>query len=152
MSREKKKARTSFSAPEAPVTWPEWPVTQITGAAELHTVLIRVAFAKDAFEVLGIDPAGFTRELVEQQFKVLGEVVHPCNVRKATLGQGLTPSTVRKAMKHFRIVIPLAWGAYWRMKWARRTLFKLMEDSMLAQVNAVLAGTGVQYAFARDLA
>jgi hypothetical protein len=124
----------------------------MTGAAALHTVLIRVAFATDAFEVLGIDPAGFTRDLVEQQFKVLGELVHPCNVHKAMLGEGLTPRTVRKAMKHYRIVMPFAWGAYFRMKWARRTVFKLMEDSMLAQVNAVLAGTGVQYAFARDLA
>jgi hypothetical protein len=138
--------KQSIAGPETALMKP------MTGAAALHTVLIRVAFARDAFEVLGIDCDRCTRELVEQQFKVLGEVVHPCNVRKAMLGQGLTPSTVRKAMKHFRVVMPFAWGAYFRMKWARRTLFRLMEDSMLAHVNAVLAGTGVQFAFARNRA
>jgi hypothetical protein len=150
MSREKKKARTSFSAPEAPVTWPEWPVTQITGAAELHTVLIRVAFAKDAFEVLGIKRADLTRELVEQQFNVLHEVVNPTNVRKVSVGQAMIYSTVKKGMKHYDVMIPFAWQAYGRMHLAKTMLLRLLEDSMLARVNAVLAGTGVQYAFARD--
>ncbi len=129
------------------MTWPEWPVTQITGAAELHTVLIRVAFAKDAFEVLGIKRADLTRELVEQQFNVLCEVVHPC---KVSLGQALIYSTVKKGMKHYDVMIPFAWQAYGRMHLAKTTLFRLLEESMLARVNAVLAGTGVHYAFARD--
>jgi hypothetical protein len=141
MPRDVKRPRTST---------PETRVTQITGAAELHTVLIRVAFAKDAFEVLGIEPAGLTRELVDQQFNVLREVVHPCNVRKVSVDQALTYSTVLKGMKHFDVVIPFAWEAYGRMHWAKTTLFRLLEQIMLARVNAVLAGTGVQYAFARD--
>jgi len=114
----------------------------MTGAAALHTVLMQVALARDAFEVLGIDCDHCTRELVEQKYEVLVKVVHPVDVSRA----------LPRGMGLYDVVMPFAWGAYFRMKWARRTLFRLMEDSMLAQVNAVLAGTGVQYAFARDLA
>ena len=70
MFREWKKAR--LGERETPVT----ALTQITGAALLHQVLMRVAFAKDAFEMYGLIPYAPTGEAeVTAGFKALIKVL-----------------------------------------------------------------------------
>ena len=115
-------------------------ITQITGAAKLHMVLMRVLFAENAFDVLGLEPEGFTGLALDLQFATISDVVHPCNVRQVLVDKKL-----------YDVLMPFAWKAYKKMKRAKDMLDRQLEQRMLARLNSVITGTGRQYAFARDM-
>ena len=115
-------------------------IPQIKGAAELHLVLMRAFWADNALDVFCIDPRGFTRLAIEVEHARMIAVVHPCNVSKVLLNKKL-----------FAVLMPFAWKIYYCINWAKKTIFRQLEDAMAVRVNAVVAHTGRQYAFRRDM-
>jgi len=133
-----KRYRCGDAVPADFVLPPETALTQITGAAALNTLLIRVLFAVNAFDVLGLNPQGFTDLAIESQYFTMIGVVHPCSVFKVLIDKEL-----------YDTVMPFAWTAYYRMQFARKTLFRQLEQSLLTHVNFAIVQTGRRYASAR---
>ena len=81
-------------------------MTRMTGAAALHVLLLRVAFAQDAFEVFGwTAETVFTRADMEARWVEFDEVMDARDWRSY-------PKAVRAALR------PVRKGAYRRFIWA----------------------------------
>ena len=72
---------------------------QMTGAAALHTVLMRISYAQDEHEVLGHDNGLFEMEEVQLFFEAAFEVLRRDNVMRV---QPLLMPISRKALERVR--------------------------------------------------
>ena len=94
------------------------PVTKITGAAELHEVLMRVALAEDPFELFDFKSGdSFSRMEVTRRFDELAKVVHPSGVMGAFVNK-----------EHYNAVMPCAKEALSLMQGAKHVLFDTLDE------------------------
>lgn len=85
-------------------------MTRITGAAALHTVLMRIMYAQDEHEVLGHDNGLFEMEHVQLLFESAFEVLRRENV-----------------MRVQPLLMPIAREALQRVRWACNTIFRTLD-------------------------
>ena len=93
-------------------------VTKITGAAELHEVLMRVALADNPFEMLDFKSGdSFSRMEVTRRFDELAKVVHPSGVMDAFVNK-----------EHYDSVMPFAKEALPLLQGAKHVLFDTLDE------------------------